>query len=135
VTCPSLESNVGPLCWHMRKLLVICLFSVARLPAQFEYGEILGTIRDASGAVITKAKVTLRNVETNVERAEISNGQGAYSFPGLRTGQHVVQLQTWDTTFSKNFAVSQQRHFQFRGDLFNLFNHVNYNPHAMARPA
>jgi hypothetical protein len=37
-------------------------------------------------------------------------------------------LQSWDTTFSKNFAISEQRHFQFRGDLFNLFNHVNYNP-------
>jgi hypothetical protein len=76
----------------MRKLL-ICLFSVAALRAQFEYGEILGTIRDASGAVITKAKVTLRNVETNVERAGISNGQGAYSFPGLRAGQYAVRTE------------------------------------------
>jgi hypothetical protein len=37
-------------------------------------------------------------------------------------------LQTWDLGFGKNFALSEQRYFQFRGELFNAFNQVNLNP-------
>jgi hypothetical protein len=37
-------------------------------------------------------------------------------------------LQTWDLAFGKNFAISESRYFQFRGELFNAFNHVNYEP-------
>ena len=41
---------------------LFCLWAVIAagpLHAQFEYGEILGTVRDATGAVVSGAKVTL----------------------------------------------------------------------------
>ena len=60
---------------------------------QFEYGEILGTVRDASQGVIANAKVTLRNLDTNVSREESTNEQGAYSFPGIRAGHYSVQSE------------------------------------------
>jgi hypothetical protein len=75
------------------KLVLSLLIGAILLHAQFEYGEILGVVRDPSGAVVPGAKVTLRNVETNVERVETTNGQGAYSFPGQRAGQYVVQTE------------------------------------------
>jgi hypothetical protein len=63
------------------------------LYGQFEYGEILGTVRDASQGVVMGAKVTLRNLDTNVERVENTNEQGAYSFPGLRAGHYSIQSE------------------------------------------
>src|SRR5262249_55058237 len=66
--------------------------SAGLLQAQFEYGEVLGAIRDQSGAVIPGAKVTLREVDTNVERTVLSNEQGNYSFPGLRVGNYEVKV-------------------------------------------
>jgi hypothetical protein len=29
-------------------------------------------------------------------------------------------------TFFKTFPISEQKHFEFRADLFNLWNHTNY---------
>src|SRR5260370_33974608 len=37
-------------------------------------------------------------------------------------------LQQWDLSFAKSFVLSERRYFQFRGELFNAFNHVNYAP-------
>src|ERR1700681_2239111 len=73
------------------KALRLLLLSVGLVFGQFEYGEILGTVRDASQGVVSGAKVTLRNLDTNVEREQITNEQGAYSFPGLRAGRYTVQ--------------------------------------------
>jgi hypothetical protein len=64
--------------------------SIGGLRAQFEYGEVLGTVRDSSGAAISGAKIVLREIETNVERTAQTNEQGAYSFPGLRVGSYEV---------------------------------------------
>ena len=63
---------------------------VTTLNAQFEYGEVLGTVRDSSGGVVAHAKITLRNLGTNVESSVLSNDQGNYSFPDLRAGNYQV---------------------------------------------
>jgi Carboxypeptidase regulatory-like domain len=60
------------------------------LHAQFEYGEILGTVRDSSGGVVPHAKITLRGLETNVESSLLTNEQGNYSFVDLRAGNYQV---------------------------------------------
>jgi hypothetical protein len=73
------------------KILAFLLLGTGLLYGQFEYGEILGTVRDASQGVVSGAKITLRNVDTNVEREAATNDQGAYSFPGLRAGHYTVQ--------------------------------------------
>jgi hypothetical protein len=44
-------------------------------------------------------------------------------------GRNVVLgpgYQEWDMTFFKTFPISEQKHFEFRADLFNLWNHTNY---------
>ena len=62
-------------------LVFLCVgLTAPALYAQFEYGEVLGTVRDQSGGVITGAKITLREVDTNVERSVLTNDQGNYSF-------------------------------------------------------
>ena len=37
-------------------------------------------------------------------------------------------LQQWDLGFAKRFLFTEQRYFQFRGEMFNAFNQVNYAP-------
>jgi hypothetical protein len=75
------------------KTLLCLLLGTGLLFGQFEYGEILGTVRDASQGVVSGAKVTLRNLDTNVEREASTNEQGDYSFPDLRAGHYSVQSE------------------------------------------
>jgi hypothetical protein len=37
-------------------------------------------------------------------------------------------LEQWDLGFAKKLAVAEQRYFQFRGEMFNTFNQVNFEP-------
>jgi hypothetical protein len=69
------------------------LIGAGVLFGQFEYGEIVGTVRDASQAVVAEAKIKLRNLDTNVEHEGVTNEQGDYSFPGLRAGHYSVQSE------------------------------------------
>jgi hypothetical protein len=76
---------------HSRGLL--CLLAALAAPplrAQFEYGEILGTLRDQSGGVISGGKVTVRGIDTNVQASAVTNAQGNYSFPDLRAGNYEI---------------------------------------------
>lgn len=76
---------------HIWSLIALWLaFNSPVLHAQFEYGEVLGTVRDQSGAIVAGAKITLRGLDTNVERTVLTNDQGNYSFPGLRAGNYQV---------------------------------------------
>ncbi|MFZ0478756.1 MAG: TonB-dependent receptor [Terriglobales bacterium] len=34
--------------------------------------------------------------------------------------------KTWDTSLVKQFAISEQKHLEFRAEFFNILNHVNY---------
>ncbi|MEO7652459.1 MAG: hypothetical protein ABIZ80_18500, partial [Bryobacteraceae bacterium] len=37
--------------------------------------------------------------------------------------------QSWDLGIMKRFAINERHYLQFRGELFNALNHVNYgNP-------
>lgn len=77
-----------------RTLLWISLFLVSFSPAlqaQFENGAVLGTIRDASQAVIPGAAVTLTSVNTGVERLAQTNDVGNYQFLNISPGQYQVQ--------------------------------------------
>lgn len=73
-------------------LLLSMCFALPAL-AQFEYGELLGTVRDRSGAVVAGAKVTLRNLGTNIDRVGESNEAGNFSFPGLRVGSYKLRAE------------------------------------------
>jgi hypothetical protein len=40
---------------------------------------------------------------------------------------------SWDLSFVKTFRVTESRHFEFRGEFFNIFNRANYrNPIIIA---
>jgi hypothetical protein len=54
---------------------------------------ILGTVRDASGAVVSGAKVTLTNTQTNVSRAIETDSDGNYSFTLVPVGTYRLVVE------------------------------------------
>src|SRR5437762_6120138 len=73
-------------------LLCILVLSVSPALAQTD-GSISGVIRDASGAVIPGAMVTVTNPATNFVRAAISNEAGIYNFPVLQPGVYNIKVE------------------------------------------
>jgi len=79
----------------LRGLVYLLFFVCAAmdLNAQFDSGSILGTVRDASGAVVPEASITLKSVGTGVSSATASNSAGEYSFNSVAAGEYVVVAQ------------------------------------------
>jgi hypothetical protein len=62
------------------------------LLAQTFRGTILGTVTDPQGAVVAGAKVTVRNVNTGLERTTQTSSDGSYAVPELPTGTYTVTV-------------------------------------------
>ncbi len=75
-----------------RMLLGFVLFAAAALSAQTFRGTILGTVTDPSGAVVSGAKVTVRNTGTGLERTAQTSADGSYSIPELPIGTYSVSV-------------------------------------------
>ena len=58
----------------------------ATVSAQAVSGTILGTVKDASGAVVPGATVTLVNAGTGFSRTVVTDASGEYTAPSLPTG-------------------------------------------------
>jgi hypothetical protein len=67
------------------------LAGVAAL-AQVESGVIAGTVTDQSGAVVTGAAVTVKNLDTNAERKAHTSATGAFSVTGLAPAHYQVTI-------------------------------------------
>ena len=74
----------------LSSLLFFLAFSWAPAFGQSTFGEIIGTVRDASGAMVNGAKVTLVNTGTAIEHAVTTDSAGSYSFLNLEAGQYKV---------------------------------------------
>ena len=85
----------------LHKLLVSAMFVCAgtSLWAQTVRGTILGTVTDPSGAVVHKAKVTVREVATGLTRSELTSETGEYSIPQLPVG--IYDLTVEEPSFKK----------------------------------
>ena len=75
-------------------------------------GVILGTVKDPSGAVIPKAKVTVVNTDTNDMRMATTADDGTYRFSALGTGHYSVKVEkegfATQTETGLNLEVAQQ---------------------------
>ncbi|MCI0524517.1 MAG: carboxypeptidase-like regulatory domain-containing protein, partial [Acidobacteria bacterium] len=61
--------------------------------AQQETATITGEIRDANGALVSKATITVTNVETNVSLKSETNDQGVYTVPSLKPGSYSITVE------------------------------------------
>src|SRR6202171_2300111 len=82
-----------------RGLLVYAMLALAVLvPSTSVYAQVSGatlggTVMDASGAVITNAKVSIKNTATDVTRNVTTDSSGAYSAPNLLPGPYEVTVE------------------------------------------
>src|SRR3989454_2468661 len=86
--------------WQLRIMLLcfaaaLCIFSIhsGDLHAQAVKGSLLGTVTDASGAVIPGATVNISEVNTNLSRSTVTNESGNYVFGQLDRGEYRVAVQ------------------------------------------
>jgi len=93
--------------------IVFVFLSCGHAAAQVDKSNLTGIIRDASGAAIPEATITVTNKDTGAVRTEKSDASGFYRFTLIDRGsyrmqveragfkrfvQETVQLQTGETT-------------------------------------
>src|SRR6202142_1286863 len=74
-------------------LLILFLALGAPLWAQKDAGAIVGVVRDASGALITGAKVTVTDVDRGIQLTLTTNAEGEYVASPLRIGSYSVTVE------------------------------------------
>ena len=74
-------------------LCVLLLAAIPRLVGQVNTGDVVGTVTDASGAVLPDAKVTIKNTSTGVSRTVQTGKTGDYSFSLLQVGTYEVTIE------------------------------------------
>ncbi|MEN6533766.1 MAG: carboxypeptidase-like regulatory domain-containing protein [Bryobacteraceae bacterium] len=77
----------------MRRIAVLMLLVSAALIGQEFRATIVGRVTDASGAVITGARVVVTNTETNTKTSTSTTGTGDYVVPALQPGLYRIAVQ------------------------------------------
>ncbi len=77
---------------RVRTILAFVVLAATSLLAQTFRGTVLGTVTDPSGAVVSGAKVAVRNVNTGQERTTETSADGSYSVPELPIGTYTVTI-------------------------------------------
>jgi hypothetical protein len=96
---------------ELRIVLVVGAFlatATGILRGQAITGTLVGTVRDASGAVIAAVQVTATNLETNVAQSTVSGSGGDYTIPNVRPGRYKVSAQVTGFSTSVNSNVNVQ---------------------------
>ncbi|HXA52905.1 MAG TPA: carboxypeptidase-like regulatory domain-containing protein [Candidatus Acidoferrum sp.] len=67
--------------------LTVWLLTAAACFVQNDVATVLGTVTDASGALVPQAKLRLDNLQTGVAASAVSDANGLYQFLDVRIGQ------------------------------------------------
>jgi hypothetical protein len=89
-------------------LAALLMFVGVAAQAQFDNGSLVGTIHDATGAVIPGAAVTVTNAATGSISKVTSNGSGDYEVPSLRVGTYTIAATAtgYADAVAKNIEIS-----------------------------
>jgi len=78
--------------WRFIALTAVAfLFASLQAFGQGESATLLGTVTDASGAVLPNVTVTITNTATGVTKTSVTNDAGAYTFPSIQIGTYEVK--------------------------------------------
>ncbi len=75
---------------HMGSFVTLLVLLASQLMAQEFRATLQGTVTDPTGATIAGASLTLKNVDTGVERAASADSAGHYIFQFLPPGKYVL---------------------------------------------
>ncbi len=78
-----------------RVVLCVCVLAAMAVPAaaQLDRGQISGTIKDQTGAVVPGATVTATDLQTQNPRVVVTDASGYYIFPNLPPGRYSVSAE------------------------------------------
>ncbi len=89
--------------WRSALVVGVIWLAGVSLQAQTNTGEIGGVVKDSNGGVLQGATVVARHAATGTTIERVTNSQGRFFLPALRTGQ-------WDLTASSpGFTAQTQR--------------------------
>ena len=87
----------------------LCVLLLTALPAaaQFDRGQISGTIKDAQGAVVPGVTVSATQLDTQTVRNTVTDSSGFYTFPNLPPGKYDVsaELQGFKKALRQNVTL------------------------------
>lgn len=87
---PFMTKNLPP--FPLRKLgFLLCAFT--SMSAQLTTGQLSGTVRDSSGAVLPGVKIEVTNQQTSLNRAAFADKEGYYVVPNLPVGSYVLRVE------------------------------------------
>jgi hypothetical protein len=88
-------------------LLAFLVLFASAASAQLTTADILGTVTDATGAVVPNATVVLTNLGTNDKRTSQTNGTGDYSFNILPVGHYSISVKAsgFQAAITKDLSV------------------------------
>ena len=76
-------------------LVVALILSLSHAgPQTTGTGTLSGTVTDASGGRIADAKVTVTEGNTHLSRSTVTNGEGLYTLPALRSGTYQILVES-----------------------------------------
>lgn len=87
--------------------LLLAFAFAAPAAAQMTRGAVSGTVRDATGAVVPGATVTVTNMGTNQSKTAVSDAQGFYRVGALEPGRYSVrtELSGFSTVENRDIPV------------------------------
>lgn len=74
-------------------VLAVAALAVTASWAQAIFATLTGVISDPSGAVVTNAKVTLRNAQSGDVRQTVTDSQGYYTFASVPVGTYNISVE------------------------------------------
>ncbi len=91
--------------WCAMLCVALCLMTSQTL-AQTASGQITGTVKDANGAALAKAKVKAEGINTGLNRETITTDEGTYTFPLLPVGVYTVTVEHQGFRTAKRTAIN-----------------------------
>ena len=73
--------------------IIASLLFASQASAQFDTAEVLGAVKDPTGAGVPKADVTLRNQNTGIESKTVTGAEGGYNFFNVKVGKYTVTVE------------------------------------------
>ena len=84
------STRIASLCLLASSALVVPIGGFA----QFDAASVIGYVRDAGGAVIPRANVTLTSTETGVAQNATADGEGKYEFSSVKIGTYRITAES-----------------------------------------
>ena len=93
----------------LKNLLLLGLISLLPVAAlgQAISGDIVGIVKDPSGAVVASATVEATNLATGFKQTEVTNSSGEYHFVNLPSGHYSLQAQASTGNLKGGYADIQ----------------------------